>query len=225
VVMAALLAALWAAWRLAWRAEGRLGIARRAALLMVLMIGLHSQLEYPLWYAYFLLPAAWALGFAAGGASLPRVPGTSRVLLTGGTALAVGAVLAVLDYLPVTSIYSAAPGAGPLEQRIARGQRSLLFVHQADYAAATTDVGAHGLAPFERATHFLLDTRLMMAWAKALAAQGEVDDARWVAARLSEFRNPASETFFAACQAPEPAKLPFQCETPQRPRDWRDLLR
>jgi hypothetical protein len=33
-------------------------------MLMVLMIGLHSLLEYPLWYAYFLLPAAWAWGFA-----------------------------------------------------------------------------------------------------------------------------------------------------------------
>ncbi len=31
---------------------------------MVLMIGLHSLLEYPLWYAYFLLPTAFAWGFA-----------------------------------------------------------------------------------------------------------------------------------------------------------------
>ena len=29
--------------------------------MMVLLVGLHSLLEYPLWYAYFLLPAAWAL--------------------------------------------------------------------------------------------------------------------------------------------------------------------
>jgi hypothetical protein len=32
---------------------------RRTALMLVLMMGLHSLLEYPLWYAYFLLPTAW----------------------------------------------------------------------------------------------------------------------------------------------------------------------
>ena len=46
--------------------------AARAGWVLVLMIGLHSLVEYPLWYSYFLLPAAWAWGFAlqgrAGGA-------------------------------------------------------------------------------------------------------------------------------------------------------------
>ena len=32
------------------------------AFMMVLMMALHSQLEYPLWYAYFLLPTALAFG-------------------------------------------------------------------------------------------------------------------------------------------------------------------
>jgi O-antigen ligase len=34
----------------------------RAAFVIVLMVLLHSLLEYPLWYAYFLLPAAFAFG-------------------------------------------------------------------------------------------------------------------------------------------------------------------
>ena len=45
------------------------------------------------------------------------------------------------------------------------------------------------MSAFERAPHYLLDTRLMMAWAKALAERGEIDKARHVAARLREFRN------------------------------------
>jgi O-antigen ligase len=223
-VMLALLVSLGAAARLAVRAAGPVGLARRAALMMVLMIGLHSLLEYPLWYAYFLLPAAWALAFAGGEASLPRVERTSRVLVSGGLALFAAASLSVADYLPVTTIFSASSSAGPLEQRIARGQRSLLFSHHADYAAATTDIGGGSLQPFERATHYLLDTRLMMAWAKALAAAGDVDNARWVAARLREFRNPASDEFFEPCKAAA-ASAPFQCEAPQRRPDWRDFLR
>ena len=54
-------------------------------------------------------------------------------------------------------------------QRIADGRRSVLFAHHADYAAAT--VAEHPgtvMKAFERAPHYLLDARLMMAWAKAL---------------------------------------------------------
>ena len=37
---------------------------------LVLMIGLHSLVEYPLWYAYFLLPTAFAFGLGLFGASM-----------------------------------------------------------------------------------------------------------------------------------------------------------
>jgi O-antigen ligase len=224
LVMGALLVSLVSAFAVSWRAEGDLGIARRAALVMVVMIGLHSLLEYPLWYAYFLLPATWLLAFAGGSASLPRVDTASRPLTVGALAVVLGSVLSVLDYLPSTAIFNPA-ASGTLEQRIARGQRSLLFAHHADYAAATTTVGGGTLEPFDRATHFLLDTRLMTAWARALAAAGEVDAARHVAARLREFRNAAADEFFAPCEAPAVADAPFQCQPPERPHDWREFLR
>jgi O-antigen ligase len=64
-LLALLLGAPWC-WRCgAARAQpAEAGVAARAALVMVLLAGLHSLLEYPLWYAYFLLPTAWALGHA-----------------------------------------------------------------------------------------------------------------------------------------------------------------
>lgn len=74
---AAVLGALaWALWRArgAWHAPqaeadpaGTAGAAR-AALAMLALLAVHSQLEYPLWYAYFLLPGAWALGLFLGAA-------------------------------------------------------------------------------------------------------------------------------------------------------------
>jgi hypothetical protein len=80
---------------------------------------------------------------------------------------------------------------------------------------------------FDRATHYLLDTRLMTAWAQALAARGEMDEARYVAARLREFRKTDAGDFFAACavavSAPAPA-LPFQCGLPARAPGWQGLL-
>ncbi|MDP1648714.1 MAG: Wzy polymerase domain-containing protein [Rubrivivax sp.] len=238
-VMALLLWALARGVRQAWAAEGGMGTAQRAAMLMVLMIGLHSQLEYPLWYSYFLLPAAWAGGFALRsaprGRSAMAVPAAARAapgLTLAGAALVVGALGSVVDYARVATIFSARPGAPPLEQRIADGRRSILFGHHADYAAVTSGVALHDAeAAFDRASHYLLDTRLMMAWAQALAAQGRVDEARHLAERLREFRKPDAAAFFEACPraagpaaAGAAASAPFQCELPARPPGWQEFL-
>jgi O-antigen ligase len=222
--------------RLAWRAQGDDATTHRVALMFVLMIGLHSLLEYPLWYAYFLLPAAWALGF--GLASPNPAPARGRPLLApAGALLTVLAAFSVWDYGRVTAIFSADDTAPPLAQRIERGQHSVFFAHHADYAAATTDTDERLRArAFDGATHYLLDTRLMMAWADELAARGDLDRARHLAARLREFHNPLSKEWFAACDAPakadkaDPAAAaaatarPFQCAAPQTALDWRAFV-
>ncbi|MFN7723488.1 MAG: Wzy polymerase domain-containing protein [Rubrivivax sp.] len=242
---------LWRAAAAAWADTSAAGTGRRAAGVMVLMIGLHSLLEYPLWYAYFLLPAAWAWGFTAGRpATAPAAaadgpdPGAapSPRWVVAGVALALGGLLSVMDYQRVTAIFMATEGGPTLAERITAGQRSLFFAHHADYAAATTGQAPadDALAPFDGATHFLLDTRLMVAWARALAEQGQLDRARAIAQRLREFRNAGSAEFFAECgpgPAPNPATaapaapaasaaaLPFQCTAPQAPVHWRDYIR
>ena len=98
---------------------------------------------------------------------------------------------------------------------------------------------------FQRAPHFLLDARLMLAWAKALDEAGETDKARFVAARLREFRNDQAAEFFAPCDsgvgtrgerprrrrrrigpapsASAPAALPYQCLAPEKPISYRDF--
>jgi hypothetical protein len=235
VVMALLLWALARGLRQAGSAPGDEGMVRRAAMGMVLMIGLHSLLEYPLWYGYFLLPAAWAWGFAL-YAGRPEAGQRARAPWLGwaGAALVVAAALSVADYARVAVIFSVRPGLPPLEQRIAEGRNSLLFGHHADYAAVTSGVDMPDAArAFDRATHYLLDTRLMMAWSRALAEQGRLDEARHLAARLREFRKPDAEAFFGVCEAAAGAAgaadagasaPPFQCVLPQRNLSWRELL-
>ncbi|MDP3083881.1 MAG: polymerase, partial [Rubrivivax sp.] len=148
-------------------------------------------------------------------------------LFVGALALVLGAALAVADFGRVAAIFSAAPGSPPLEQRIAAGQRSVLFSHHADYAAVTSGLPiSGGLQAFGGASHYLLDTRLMVAWAKALAQDGQVDAARHLAQRLREFRSPLSQDFFAACDASAAASAaaaPFQCSAPQQALSWRDF--
>ena len=232
-VLALLVWALWRGVARARQAAGDAGTAARAALMFVLMVGLHSLLEYPLWYAYFLLPAAWAWGFALGGgvgapAAAAADGRASRAWAAGGIVLAVVAAAAVADYARVAAIFLARPGLAPLEQRIEAGRRSALFAHHADYARVTAggpERTPAATADFARTVHYLLDTRLMIAWSRALAAEGRLDEARHVAARLREFRKPEAEAFFAPCKDAAGAADAFQCQPPARPVHWRELLR
>ncbi|GAB4041900.1 MAG: hypothetical protein Fur0014_13540 [Rubrivivax sp.] len=208
------------AWAL-WRAARSPGVPARCAFMVVLMIGLHSLLEYPLWYAYFLLPAAWAWGFALGDDQRPAPSSAPWPALL----VVAGAALAVVDYGRVTRIFEAGERATPLAQRIAEGRRSWLFAHHADYAAATTGLPQPDgpLGPFDGAKHFLLDTRLMLAWADALAAAGRLDEARWVAARLREFGTARAADYFDPCLTPASAAAAYQCEPPGQAVPWRVL--
>ena len=144
-----------------------------------------------------------------------------------------GGTLAVYDYLRVVVIFAPGADAAPLDRRIADGRKSVLFGHHADYAAAT--IAEHPgkvMQAFRRAPHYLLDTRLMIAWAKALEERGEHEKALWIVDRLREFRNEGAQEFFTPCRAhatagavssvtsssaaasapaPGAGALPFQC--------------
>ena len=230
-VLALLAAGLWRGWRLArHEPDAAAGVTQRSAWMMLLLIALHSLLEYPLWYAYFLLPAAWLFGHVLGrpaAATSPLQRAPARGLFVGGVLLVVGSAWALADYARVAMIFAPPRDGSTLQQRIDAGRRSWLFAHHAGYAAVTIDDAVPAADPaFEQAPHYLMDTRLMIAWARALARAGELDKARHLAQRLREFRNPQSDDFFAPCDAPEASgEPPFQCQPPASPPAWRDYLR
>jgi len=161
----------------------------------------------------------------AGAAAAYARPG-SALLLWGSLLLGAGGAAAVIDYLPVVAIFAPREGDAPLPERIAAGQRSGFFAHHADYAAATTSTTpAEVLQGVRGARHFLLDTRLMTSWSRALADSGEIERARHIAQRLREFRNPASASFFEPCDTESDASdpLPFQCTPPTRVFGYEDF--
>ena len=217
---------------------------QRAAFVMVFMVGVHSLLEYPLWYAYFLLPAAFAFGLClerpdARDSQLAVADrgDLTRPFVLASMALILGGTLALYDYMRIVLIFAPPANAAPLEKRIADGRRSILFAHHADYAAATVvEHPAKVMKAFRRAPHFLLDARLMIAWARALDENGETDKASYVAERLKEFHNDQAEEFFAPCAAAAAsasaaaasaalaaAKLPFQCVAATKKLGFRDF--
>jgi O-antigen ligase len=238
VVMALLICALWRAWQAGCGTGvdrgGPPAVLVRSAWMMVLLVAWHSLLEYPLWYAYFLLPAAFALGLCLGAEPRPARSGVRAApvrrfgvpLWVACVMMTAGGAASVVDYLRVVAIFEPGDDAAPLAERIEAGRGSVLFAHHADYAAATTRATpAEVLRATKSAGHFLLDTRLMTAWAIALAASGDVERARHIAARLREFRNPMSKEFFAPCDArpSSTADLPFQCTPPAGAMDDRDF--
>ena len=222
---------------------------QRAAFVIVFLVAVHSMLEYPLWYSYFLLPAAFAFGLCLerpDPATIARAresqPNATRPFVIAAMFLVLGGSLALWDYMRVVVIFTPT-SPEPLEQRIADGQKSVLFGHHADYAEAT--VAEHPgrvIDAFRRSTHYLLDARLMMAWANALNEIGETDKARYLAQRLKEFRNEQAAEFFAPCvagatavaaPASQPASqpvaaatapsLPFQCLAPTKNLRFEDF--
>ncbi|MEP6501972.1 MAG: Wzy polymerase domain-containing protein [Betaproteobacteria bacterium] len=231
----------------AWATAGSAGHGARAAWVMIMMIAIHSLDEYPLWYAYFLLPAAWAWGFTLGSGPAPKPAGQptlsgiaggrpvdSRTLIRLSSdgvglrwigVLMIGvALLATWDYARVSTIFLEDAGLPPLAERITSGQTSPLFAHHADYADATTaEPPSRALGALERATHSLLDTRLMIAWATALAESGQAERARYLVARLREFRKDDAVEFFAPCTDPTVDVKPFQCQTEPKGLTWRDF--
>jgi O-antigen ligase len=224
---------LWKAFAACRLQQGLKGSIAQASLVIVLMMVVHSMLEYPLWYAYFLLPTAFALGTCLGLSSQAMRAGarsgiSNRVRQTfvGACLVLVGGTgFALVDYLRVAAIFSTDEDT-PLSRRIAEGQKSVFFAHHADYALATvSDHPSTAWRVFRRAPHFLLDTRLMIAWANAYAEKGDVERARYLADRLREFRNPDSADFFAMCDKPMPAGLPapYQCTPATRQFTYQDF--
>jgi hypothetical protein len=206
-----------------------------ACCVMVAIAALHSLLEYPLWYSYFLLPTAfaWGVGLAVQAPkAAPSATGSSSpgaVMLIGGLVMAVLAVWCAADYQAAVNIYAPRAGAGPLDQRIQFGKKMLWWGYQADYADVTSlddEDPSKPPADFKRTLHNLLDARLMSAYARSLAEHGEVDKGRYVVQRLKEFHNPIGDEFLAVCKTqPEPGEeRPFQCEPPQQTYSWRQIL-
>jgi hypothetical protein len=140
-----------------------------------------------------------------------------------GAALTLGSLFAVWDYSRIVAIYAPSADAAPLTARIAVGQRSPLFGHHADYAAATSlPPGPEALAAARRTAFSLVDARLLMQWSKSLEATGDAASARFLADRLREFHNASTDDWFAECD-PGEGEAPYQCQPAQALIDWRTL--
>ena len=190
--------ALWRTRRLARSREGA------TVLLMLAAIVLHSLFEYPLWFAYFLLPSAFLLA-GLGGTGLAqqnlsgvievaydaRASGTT-ILTTALAALIATACIAMSiygwkEYRKISAIYGNSTNINALRNTVSEAQKSLLYGQFGDYAAIMIAGELAELAWFDRPILQVLDERLLTAYAQALARAGEFHKAAYVVARAREF--------------------------------------
>ena len=230
VLVGLLVWALWMAGRRVWRLAGDAGVNARSTLMIVVVMGLHSLLEYPLWFAYLLLPTAWAFGLALGvsartaAAPAGEVAAPLRAWRVLGAMFAVVAASAWLDYQNIVLLYEPTATSLPLPERVQRAQLSPLFAHKADRVAVIDLAPSPGTAvALRHASHELLDGRMLYVWANQLHADGQEDKARYVAARLREFDLSGPKPWFAPCSDPAVTAKPFQCLAPEHPVTWRDF--
>jgi O-antigen ligase len=235
-IMALLCAALVRSVRQVRRLSGQEGIAGRSALMIILYIGVHSMLEYPLWYTFFLFPTAWVWGLTLGwGAQAGRTPEATdasrsasmppeRAWRIGGVLLTAAGVVTWLSYMTIVDVYRPNYVAVPMGERIARAEASPLFSNYADRMIALQAVAPVEVLPeIQRAFRANPNGGVMFVWINALESHGDDDKARYVAARLREFDLSGPAPFFAPCDDPSVVAKPFQCLPPSRPLTWRDF--
>ena len=178
----------------------------RALIFLLFVILVHNFLEYPLWYAYFLLPSAFGIGVLTQvgsvrfkrqikGVSAQTVSGTltcssgyAKTSLFGAMLMVALGLFGLWDYGKVSPSY-ALDSKEPLYQRVTASYKSVLFLNLADYAA----LGLVGVAPAtasvqlrlaNRVAHFRADPQVIGALAAAAALSGQAQLAQASAYRL-----------------------------------------
>ena len=192
---------LWVLWRAKpWREPNP---TRQLAWAVLALLGLHSLLEYPLWYGPFQLAAGLALTllWLTRSAAVP-VPWPRRAAtpVAGAPALwrlaiAISLMLAVLyaawDYQRIRQIYlPVAERAAPYrDNTLAKLQGSGLFGPQVDFAELTTTVlspanASASQALAEAMLHFSPEPRVIEKLIDSLLLQGEDEALKFYLARF-----------------------------------------
>lgn len=192
LVLGLLCASLWCA-----RAAMHSGLGIAAALLLATVL-LHSLIEYPLWFSYFLLPSAFFLAWLGAAASSAATadadltPASSRKWLGFTLKIAAMTSLAAViygghEYGKAASIHRVADQPDALDRAITRARGSPLYGNFGDYAAIMLAGDAASASLFTRPIRHVLDERLLGAYARMLAHSGETARAAYVVERAREF--------------------------------------
>ena len=172
---------------------------------VLLMMAVHSMLEYPLWYAHFQLACGLALGvlWATAAGAPSKAAHSSRVVCAHAHARHLQNVLAVclllgisyagFDFARVTQLYMAAEHrVWPFREHTReQAERSFLYRNAVQFAAVSTDPvtfdkAEQQLAEARRLMHYSPESRVVIRIIECLQALGRHAEAEAEAAHFKQ---------------------------------------
>lgn len=183
------LAWLWVSLRRAialGRSDGARTPAALAGWMGMTMLGLHSLVEYPLWYLYFLaifaVLAGWIEGVGVAPAAAAPTPRSRWAAIVAGVVVLALSAKALVDYVATNAVYDGnAGGALQAAQRSNWFFRPLVdFAQASALAVSANDSRARlqaDLALIDRVSHVYGDPSLLMRRMVLLVRLGDAPQA------------------------------------------------
>ncbi len=164
---------VWVLRRTPWREHNTW---RVMAWCLLLVLGLHSVLEYPLWYGPFQMTLGLALGLLWASPQAPAKEEAQEGPMLVAALLFIGCLYAAWDFNRVGQIYrqAASRDAAYRDNPLHHAKQSWLFKNQADFAELTTQT----VTPDNAADLYPQALRLMHYSPEARVVQRAIDSAK-----------------------------------------------
>ena len=164
---------VWVLRRTPWREHNTW---RVMAWCLLLVLGLHSVLEYPLWYGPFQMTLGLALGLLWASPHAPAKEEAQEGPMLVAALLFIGCLYAAWDFNRVGQIYrqAASRDAAYRDNPLHHAKQSWLFKNQADFAELTTQT----VTPDNAADLYPQALRLMHYSPEARVVQRAIDSAK-----------------------------------------------
>ena len=162
---------------------------------LVLVVGLHSLLEYPLWYGPFQMTLGLAIGLLWAPTDAPTQVEAQEGPMLMAALLFLGCLYAAWDFNRVGQIYrpAASRDAAYRDNPLHHAKQSWLFKNQADFAELTTQtVTADNAAAIypqaRRLMHYSPEARVVQRVMDSGTLLGHDKEAQELAERLEDVR-------------------------------------
>lgn len=189
----------------------------QCAMAGVVIVLIHSSTEFPLWYAFILLPFGFLLGLYFGGASSPdRSTEATQVSMAlpkrahkyAALAMLGGIVLGTTHYLPTVAMYVLNTKDITREDRLATAERAFLYKHWIVYnsigGASYDEISAQPkvlLPLFDKSSRFYMNEFNMAQYALVLAENGRYEHATRVVAALRRLQSSKLPDLLMYCRS------------------------
>ena len=183
---------LWVLRRTPWREHHPW---RVMAWCLILVLGLHSLLEYPLWYGPFQMTLGFAIGLLWASPKAQAKQETQEGPMLVAALLFIGCLYAAWDFNRVGQIYRQAVSrdAAYRDNPLHHAKQSWLFKNQADFAELTTqnvtqDNAAELYPEAVRLMHYSPEARVVQRVIDSGKLLGHEDQAQALTARLEDVK-------------------------------------